>query len=89
MCCSLVTAVCCKLFDSKALDQYAIFSATLLLQLHSTRSFLDAHLVTDEVTPYRRQYYLLHDIYELNWDKINIKEGVEVQVQQQSAPKIE
>ena len=24
-------------------------------------SFLDAHLVPDEATPYRRQYYLLHD----------------------------
>ena len=24
-------------------------------------SFLDAHLDPDEVTPYRRQYYLLHD----------------------------
>ena len=34
----------------KAQGQYAIFSATLFLQLHFN-SFLDAHLVPDEVTP--------------------------------------
>ena len=39
----------------KALDQYEISSET------AHNSFLDAHLVPDEVTPYRRQYYLLHD----------------------------
>ena len=51
--------------------------------------YLDAHLVPDEVTPYMRQNYLLDDaLYEYNRDKISIFEGVEVQLQQQSAPKI-
>ena len=50
-------------------------------------SFLNVNLVPDEVTPYR-QYYLLHDAnMSSKREKISISEGVEVQLQQQSAPK--
>ena len=71
-----------------ALDHCAIFCANFVAATER-HSFLDAHLVPDEVTPYRRQYHLLHEAYyEFNMDKMRIREAVEVHLQLRSAPKI-
>ena len=44
----------------QALDHYAIFQCNFI-SATALNFFLDAHLVPDEVTPFRRQYYLLRD----------------------------
>ena len=53
----------------KAPGHYAILSETLLLQLHF-KSFPNAHLVPEEVTPYVAYYDFIGD-------KMSIREEVE------------
>ena len=46
--------------NNKALDPLGDFQGNFVAAT-ARNTFLDAHLVPDEVTPYRRQYRLLHD----------------------------
>ena len=53
----------------------------------AVNSCLDVQLGPDEVTPYRREHYLLLGAqYEFNRDKMSIREGVEVHLKSHGYP---